>query len=156
MKDYLEELVTLPTLGVEEFRRTYLPLLLKPDPAEFNKQWIHGPAKNPFVKVVLVDSKGEPVITVPGLRDHLPIQTDTRLQQQLGMVSAIEESNKLRSANLLASSLAGKGKFDSIPSGDNRKEWIKLLEFFGYENLVAVDPSTEPEPNVVFEEDEEW
>lgn len=132
---YLAEIINDSAEKISEttFVNTYLPLLFYDNPAVFNKRWLNEVAKNPHVRVYILDGRHQVIYSVPPLRSSPITKADDGVIRALNYLQLEKNLNAAHGARLLEQHLPTliPLEVDSIVDEDYVAEWKAILLRYG-------------------------
>lgn len=136
--EFLSDLINPQTVTIEKrlLVNLYLPMLFNGSPEHFNKTWIIDVAKNPHVRVHIVEN-GKVIGSVPPLRTPPinPVYSD--LQQHLSLMHQQCVNNPVYGLAMLEVSLPKLISSECSISDELKQEWRNLAVEYGYGDRLA-------------------
>jgi len=155
--DYLNEIISnsVETILEEVFVNRYLPLIFNKDPQIFNLTWLNEVAKNPHVRVHVINRAKEVLYTVPPLRVSPLSNANSNLSKQLSFIRAIGNTSAVRAQLMLDNNLSNIVKIDSNYPEEYKKEWQAIFDRYNLTDKYVKDNNSNL--NIVeFIDEDEW
>ena len=146
--------IELPSMSEEIFENNYLPLLIGPDAAVFNKAWLNI-ARNPLIEVEIKDNDtGKVLFLVPPLCKGFVPYDDGSVGSMLQGVTDGFAIHAVRGAALLERGVREKLQFKHEYA--NIQRWHGILRRYGHEDLIPSGTSEVSAGPTNYSDIDEW